>query len=256
MRRPIIAGNWKMNTTIDEAVSLVESLRDRFLGRENVDIVVCPPFPVLADVSKVLKESSIRLGAQNMHWEPQGAFTGEVSAKMLLTAGCQYVILGHSERRLHFGETDEGVQKKIAAALTAGLTPIVCLGERLEEREAGQTEEVVRRQLKKAIEGLSPEEMAKIVVAYEPVWAIGTGEAATPEMANDVHHYLRKVLKDQYSEQVAFTVRIQYGGSVTEENAASLLAQPDIDGALVGGASLKAESFARIIHIGSETMGG
>jgi triosephosphate isomerase len=256
MRRPIIAGNWKMNTTIDEAISLVESLRDLLPHRENVDIVVCPPFTMLADVCQALKRSSIRLGAQNMHWEPQGAFTGEVSAKMLLTAGCQYVILGHSERRHHFGETDEGVQKKVAAALISGLRPILCLGERLEERERGQTEEVVSRQLKKAVEGLSSEEMLKIVIAYEPVWAIGTGKAATPEMANDVHHYLREVLKDLYSEPVASSVRIQYGGSVTEENAASLLIQPDIDGALVGGASLKAESFARIVHVGSETMGG
>lgn len=248
MRRPIIAGNWKMNTTVEEAVSAAETLRDLLGDVRHVDVVICPPFTTLTEVSKVVKGSSIRLGGQNMHWEPQGAYTGEISAKMLLTAGCQYVILGHSERRLHFGETDQGVKKKVAAALAAGLTPMVCIGEKLEERESGQTERVVEGQLTKVVKGLSREEILKVVFAYEPVWAIGTGRSATPEMANGVHQYLRKLLQSLYDEHVASTVRIQYGGSVTAENAAQLLRQPEIDGALVGGASLKAESFSAIVH--------
>ena len=256
MRRAIIAGNWKMNRTIDEALSLVESLRTLLQDVQNVDIVVCPPFPALAEVSKVLEGTSIGLGAQNMYWEPQGAFTGEVSAKMLLTAGCQFVILGHSERRHLFGETDEGVNKKVTAALESGLIPIICIGERLEEREASQTEGVVERQLTGAVQGLSPEQMLKVVIAYEPVWAIGTGMAATPEMANDVHRYIRGLLRTMHDEGISSAVRIQYGGSVTDENAVSLLAQPDIDGALVGGASLKAESFAKIVRAGVEQTGG
>jgi triosephosphate isomerase len=256
MRRPIIAGNWKMNMTVDEATVFVQSLRDLLHDVGDVDIVVCPPYPALSGVSRILEGTSIGLGAQNMHWEPEGAYTGEVSARMLLTAGCQYVILGHSERRLHFGETDEGVNRKAASALTAGLKPIVCVGETLDERETDQTEEVVERQLRGAVEGVSPEEMVKVVIAYEPVWAIGTGKAATPEMANEVHRYLRELIQKLYGEQIASSSRIQYGGSVTEENAVSLLTQPDIDGALVGGASLKAESFAAIVRVGSEHMGG
>ena len=256
MRRPIIAGNWKMNMTVNEATVFVQSLRDLLHDVRNVDIVVCPPFPALADVSKILQGTSISLGAQNMHWELQGAYTGEVSAKMLLTAGCRYVILGHSERRLHFGETDDGVKKKVATALDSGLIPIVCVGERIEEREAGQTEQVVERQLAGAVQGLSQEEMSRIVIAYEPVWAIGTGRAATPEMADDVHRYLRELIQRMYGDKISSSARIQYGGSVTDENAVSLLTLPDIDGALVGGASLKTESFTKIVRVGYEHMGG
>ena len=256
MRRPIIAGNWKMNTTVTEAVALVQAVRDSIGDIRDVDVVLCPPFISLTHVWNVVSGSSIELGAQNMHWEPKGAYTGEVSAKMLLTAGCQYVILGHSERRLHFGETDEGVRKKLGAALAMGLTPIVCVGERLQERDSGRTEQVVERQLTAAAEGLSREEILKVIFAYEPVWAIGTGKAATPEMANEVHRYLRRLLRDLYDEDLAAAVRIQYGGSVTEENAAQLLAQSEIDGALVGGASLKAESFTTIVRISSQKREG
>jgi triosephosphate isomerase len=256
MRRLIIAGNWKMHTTVDESIALVREIQGLVRYRGAVDVVVCPPFPSLASVSRILEGTGIELGAQNMHWEPKGAYTGEVSAKMLLTVGCQYVILGHSERRLYFGERDEEVKKKVAAALGAGLIPILCIGERLEERESGQTEEVIERQLTKAVEGLFREEMINIVIAYEPVWAIGTGKSATPEMANDVHTYVRSLLKDLYDEDVASSVRIQYGGSVSEGNAAALLMQPDIDGALIGGASLKAESFSDIVQIGVQNRGG
>jgi triosephosphate isomerase len=234
----------------------VDDICDRVGDIGTVDIVVCPPFPALSTVRNRLEGTSVGLGAQNMHWENAGAFTGEVSARMLLTVGCQYVILGHSERRHLFSETDEAVGKKVKAALAAGLIPILCVGERLEEREAGKTEEVVERQVTAAVEALSREEMDRIIVAYEPVWAIGTGKSATPEMANDVHVHIRHVLKELYDEDLASGVRIQYGGSVTEDNAAALLTQPDIDGALIGGASLKAESFGSIIQIGSQTTGG
>lgn len=256
MRKAIVAGNWKMNKTLDEAIALARSLRDLLDAVHHVDMVVCPPYPTLSGVSEILKGSPIGVGAQNMHWESQGAYTGEVSAKMLLTAGCQYVILGHSERRLHFGETDDGVRKKVVAALKSGLVPIICVGERLDEREAGRTEQVVAKQLRGAVGGLSAEELLRGIIAYEPVWAIGTGRAATPEMANEVHTSLRRLLRELHGEGVASAVRIQYGGSVTEENAASLLRQSDIDGALVGGASLKAESFAAIVRAGSEHTGG
>lgn len=256
MRKPIIAGNWKMNTTVMESVELVKDIQSLVEDIPGIDVVVCPPFPSLSDVSRVLKGSSIGLGAQNMYWESEGAFTGEVSAKMILTVGCQYVILGHSERRLYFGETDEGVKKKVVTALAEGLVPILCVGEQSEERASGQTEQVVERQLTRAVDGLSREEMLKVIIAYEPVWAIGTGKSATPEMANEVHTYLRELLKSVYDQDVATGVRIQYGGSVTEDNAASLLSQTDIDGALVGGASLKAESFNKIVRIGSQSTGG
>ena len=256
MRRLIIAGNWKMNLTLDESTDLVREICKRVGHIENVDMVVCPPFPLLSGVAEVLKGTAIGLGGQNMHWEPKGPYTGEISARMLLTAGCRYVILGHSERRLHFGETDEMVKKKVAAALAAGLIPILCIGERLEEREIGKTEEIVEQQLSAAVQGLSREEVQRIVIAYEPVWAIGTGKSATPEMANDVHLQVRALLGSLYGEDTAARVRIQYGGSVNEENAAALLSQPDIDGALIGGASLKAEVFSTIIRIGSESTGG
>ena len=256
MRKPIFAGNWKMNTTVTESLDLANRVKGLMGDVTSVDVVVCPPFPSLLEVSKILKGSSIGLGAQNMHWEPMGAYTGEVSAKMILTVGCQYVILGHSERRLHFGESDEGVRRKVMAALEGGLTPIVCLGERMEERESGLTKQIVERQLSEVADGLRHTEMQNVIFAYEPVWAIGTGKSASPEMANEVHQYLRQLLKTVYNEDVASVVRILYGGSVNEKNAAALLLQPDIDGALVGGASLKAESFCEIIKRGSRGMGG
>ncbi len=256
MRRKIIAGNWKMNMAGEEARKLAQEIRDRLQGVRDADMLVCPPFPSLQDVGTILKGSSLGLGAQNMHWEPQGAFTGEVSARMLLTVGCQYVILGHSERRLYFSETDEQIRKKVAAALAAGLTPIVCVGETLEERESGQTGDVVGKQLKGAVEGLSREAMLRLIIAYEPVWAIGTGRSATPEMANDVHAFLRALVASLHRADVAEKIRIQYGGSVTEANADGLFSQPDIDGALVGGASLKPDIFSAIVSIGSQHMGG
>ncbi len=248
MRTKIIAGNWKMHTTPREAVSLVQALKARTVNIHRTEMVVCPPFVSLTAVAPLLAETRIGLGAQNMHWEDQGAFTGEISAPMLKDAGCQYVILGHSERRRYFGETDEKVNKKLQKALASGLTPIVCIGETLEEREAGKTFSVLQTQLSGGLRDLTPESAANIILAYEPVWAIGTGRNATPEQAQEAHGFLRSWIAESFGRPVADGMRIQYGGSVKPENAASLLRQPDVDGALVGGASLKAESFAAIIE--------
>jgi triosephosphate isomerase len=238
-----MAGNWKMNKTPAEAVELTRALLAEIGSTSNVERVLCPPFVALALVAPLLKGTGIGLGAQNLHWEKSGAFTGEVSAPML--AGlCQSVIVGHSERRQYFGETDETVNRKVKAALAHGLTPIICVGENLAENEAGRTGEVVTRQMRGAYAGLSVDDALKTIVAYEPVWAIGTGKAATPEGANAViAQYIRRLLNDLYSAEVSSAVRIQYGGSVTAANANALMAQPDIDGALVGGASLKADDF-------------
>jgi triosephosphate isomerase len=251
MRRPIIVGNWKMHKTGPEAVELVKELLDQISDVKEVDIVVCPPFTALESVAWVLGDGPVKIGAQDMHWADQGAYTGEVSAKMLLTSGCQYVILGHSERRSLFGESNSDVNKKLKAALANSLTPIVCVGEKLQEREAGQTEAVVQDHILGAFEGLSAVELPRIIVAYEPVWAIGTGKTASPEQANEVHAFIRDLLQSRFGESVAQKIRIQYGGSVKPENAASLLSQPDIDGALVGGASLDAASFVQIIRAAS-----
>lgn len=256
MRRKIIAGNWKMNMAGDEARMLAQGIRDRVQSVRHVEVLVCPAFPFLQEVGNVLRGSQVRLGAQNMHWEPQGAFTGEVSSRMLLTAGCQYVILGHSERRLYGGETDEQIRKKVAAALAAGLIPILCLGETLEERESGQTQRVVGGQLESAVQGVSREEMSPLIIAYEPVWAIGTGRSATPEMANEVHAFLRERAAGLWGTDAAEKIRIQYGGSVTETNAFGLFSQPDIDGALIGGASLKPDLFSTIVLMGAQHTGG
>jgi triosephosphate isomerase len=247
MRRPVVAANWKMNKTIAEAEALARELVAQVEPYVGVDRVICPPFVALTTVAPVLAGTSVALGAQNMHWEKSGAFTGEVSPAML--AGlCQYVILGHSERRQYFGETDENVNRKVKAALAYGLTPIVCVGENLAENEAGQTAEVVIRQMRGAYAGLSADDALKTVIAYEPVWAIGTGRAATPAGANAVIGlHLRGALADLYASAVADAVRIQYGGSVTAANAVELMTQPDIDGALVGGASLKPAEFAAIV---------
>jgi triosephosphate isomerase len=247
MRKFIIAGNWKMNKTPAEAVELTTALLPEIVDVVSVERVLCPPFVSLAAVASLLPEG-IGLGAQNMHWEKSGAFTGEISAPML--AGLvQYVILGHSERRQYFAETDESVNKKVKSALAHALTPIICVGENLAENEAGQTGAVVTRQVRAAYSGLGAEDALKTVIAYEPVWAIGTGKAATPEQANAVHaQHIRALLAELYSSEVAHQVRIQYGGSVTAANAESLMKQPDIDGALVGGASLKVADFAAIVR--------
>ena len=247
MRRYFIAGNWKMNLTRNESVALVEALKSGVASDNGVDIAVCPPAVYLDAVSAATADSPIGLGAQNMYHEPSGAFTGEVSAGMLTDIGCQYVILGHSERRHVLGETDADINKKVVAALAGGLTPILCVGEQLAEREAGQTAAVVKSQFEGSLAGISAEEASKLVIAYEPVWAIGTGKVATPAQAEEVHADLRSLLESTYNSQVADQVRIQYGGSVKPDNAGELLAQPNIDGALVGGASLKADSFLGII---------
>jgi triosephosphate isomerase len=247
MRKRIIAGNWKMNKTVAEAVELVKELKTMAETVQDVDMVVCPPFVNLAPVHDIIKESPIGLGAQNMHWEESGAFTGEISANMLKSSGCEYVILGHSERRQYFGETDNTVNKKLKAALAAELIPIVCVGEMLEEREADKTEQVVQTQVKGAFSGISKGDTENVVLAYEPVWAIGTGKTATPEQAQAVHALIRQLMRELYDQELADTIRIQYGGSMKPANAAELLSQPDVDGGLIGGASLKADSFMGII---------
>jgi triosephosphate isomerase len=234
-----------MHKTVGEAVELVRELRSRL--NTSVQVAVAPPFTALASVKMALQGSPIQLFAQNCHHEKQGAFTGEVSAPMLKEAGCEGVILGHSERRQYFGETDEGVARKLRAALEASLHPIVCVGETLAEREAGRTWEVVSRQIRGAFNGLQGDSIGRCTIAYEPVWAIGTGRTATTAQAQEVHGQIRGLLRDLGGVQVAEAVRIQYGGSVKPENAADLMSQPDIDGALVGGASLKADDFSRIV---------
>jgi len=247
MRHPFIAGNWKMNTNRASAVSLGEGLAKAVESVDGVDLAVCPPSVYLDAVSEAIKGSKIDLGAQNMYHEPKGAFTGELSGAMLVDIGCKYVILGHSERRHVMGETDADVNKKVIAALEAGLLPIVCVGELLSEREAGNTLRVIRAQFEGSLAGLSAEQMSKVTIAYEPVWAIGTGKVATIEQAEEVHLDLRKIIRGCYNDAVADEVRIQYGGSVKPGNASDLLTQPNIDGALVGGASLTVELFTGII---------
>ena len=251
MRRPIIAGNWKMHLLREEAAALVRQLRGT-CETDAVEVVVCPSYTALAAAAAALSGSRIGLGAQDVFWEPQGAFTGEVSPRMLVDAGCRYVIVGHSERRTHFGETDDTVRCKLAAARRHGLAPIVCVGETLAQREAGQTFEVLTRQLDGALAETASAEAAALILAYEPVWAIGTGRNATPEQAQEAHVFIRRWLAKRFDERAAESLRIQYGGSVTAANAASLLQQPDVDGALVGGASLKAESFAAIVKAAAE----
>jgi triosephosphate isomerase len=247
-RRPVLAGNWKMYKLQDEAVRLASALRGG-LGNALAtrDVVVAPPFTSIGVVAAALRGSGIGLAAQNVHFEKEGAFTGEVSAPMLKDAGCTHVIVGHSERRQYFGETDEGVARKAAAALAQGLTPIVCVGETLSEREGNRTMEVVGRQVDGALKGLSAEAMSGVLVAYEPVWAIGTGKVATREQAQEVHAFIRGRIASSHGMSTAEGLRILYGGSVKPDNVASLMAQPDVDGGLVGGASLTAESFLKIV---------
>ena len=247
MRTPIVAGNWKANKTVPEALDLVDALAKSVADVSDVQIVVVPPFTALYAVAERLKGTNVRVGAQNMYWEKSGAYTGEVTP-LMLQGVVDYVIIGHSERRKLFGETDETVNKRVHAALAYGLTPIVAVGETLEENEAGQTGAVVTRQMRGGYAGLTAEQALKTVVAYEPVWAIGTGRAATPEGANAVcRDFCRGTLVELYGDEVAQQIRVQYGGSVTADNAKSLFGQSDIDGALVGGASLKAADFTAII---------
>jgi len=246
-RKLIIAGNWKMNKTVAEALTLVNNLKLELANIREVDIVVCPPFTALESVSKVILDSNIRLGAQNMSEQNFGAFTGEICAGMLKEFSVRYVILGHSERRQYQKESDALIAKKAAAVLAASLKPIVCVGETLAEREGGKTEKVLDTQVRGSLAGLTKEQMAETIIAYEPVWAIGTGKTATTKQAQDTHAFIRSVLVKMFDNAVAKKVRIQYGGSVKPANAKELMSQPDVDGALVGGAALEARSFADII---------
>ncbi len=248
MRKPIIAGNWKMNKTPDEAKALIAALAPLVKDNSEVDVVVCPPFVCIPAAAEALKGTHIHLGAQNMHFEQSGAFTGEVSPAMLVSLGVEFVILGHSERRQYFGETDEGVNKKAKAALAAGITPIICVGETLEERETGITAEIVCKQTKLALLGMTEEQVAGLVIAYEPIWAIGTGKTATSEDANETIGTIRGAVAEVFGDDAAFKVRIQYGGSMKPSNAAELMAMPEIDGGLIGGAALKAEDFSAIVN--------
>ena len=248
MRSIMIAGNWKMYKSNSEAKELVEGLINNTKEIVKTKMIVCPPYTALALASDLAKGSGIQVGAQNMYWEEQGAFTGEISTEMIKSTGATFVIIGHSERRQFFGETDETVNKKLIAALQSELNPIVCIGESLEERESGVTNDVVGNQVEKALSGIDSESMKKIILAYEPIWAIGTGKTATPQQAQDVHKFIRSVLVKLYNNEVADEIVIQYGGSVKPDNASELLSQPDIDGALVGGACLKADSFSAIIN--------
>ena len=245
---PVIAGNWKMYKNVADSVALVKDLVPLVAAAQGREIIVCPSFTALAAVKPVIAGTNIKLGAQNLNWEVQGAFTGEISAAMLKEVGCEYVIIGHSERRQYFAETDENVNRKIKAAFAAGLTPIVCVGESLSEREAGITSTVVSRQVKIGLAGFTPEEAKSIIVAYEPIWAIGTGRTASSEDANAMCSFIRLTLTGMYGTSVADSMRIQYGGSVKPDNINELMTTSDIDGALVGGASLKSADFARIVN--------
>jgi triosephosphate isomerase len=246
LRKPIIAGNWKMNMSPSEAGLLAKDLRESLGNQEDVDVVVAPPFVSLYPVAEVLRGSGIALSGQDLFWEDKGAFTGAISPTMLLDVGCEYVIIGHSERRQYFGETDETVNRKVRAALVHGLLQIMCIGESLEQRENGETFKIVEAQLDGGLRDLQKEAIRSMVIAYEPIWAIGTGKTATPEQAQEVHAFIRDYLNNHFGPDVGGAVRIQYGGSVNPENIDDLMAKPDIDGALVGGASLKAANFTRI----------
>lgn len=252
-KRPLIAGNWKMYKTASEAVTLVQTLKAAAHMISDVTIVICPPFTALGEVSRVLKDTSIELGAQNMYAAPEGAFTGEISPTMLKDTGCRYVILGHSERRQYFKEDDILIHEKLKTALKYSLIPIVCVGETLAEREAKKHFDVVKTQFDDSLGRLEKEDIAKVVIAYEPVWAIGTGKTATPDQAEQMHSYLRRLLNERYGQEIGNRISILYGGSVNPDNTRSLMEKPNIDGALVGGASLKAESFAQIIQEAQQT---
>ncbi len=247
MRKPIIAGNWKMNKNVTESLELVKDLRFKLADVSDVEVVVCPPFTAIYSVYQFLKGSNIKVGAQNCYFEKKGAFTGEVSPSMLKEAGCTYVILGHSERRQIFKESDELINRKIRAVLSEDMLPILCCGETLEEREKNVTNDVIKKQLTGGLKGFTEDEMLKMVVAYEPVWAIGTGKTATKEQAQEVHKFIRDLIAKLYSQKTADAVRIQYGGSVKPDNVSILMSEPDIDGALVGGAALEADSFVKLV---------
>ena len=248
MRKPIIAGNWKMYKTFDEAVSFVDSVLDKIPSTEKVDSVICAPAIYLPTLVQVASESDLAIGAQNMHYENEGAFTGEISPAQLASIKVDYVILGHSERREYFNETDEAINKKVKAALVHNIVPIICCGETLEEREAGTTEKIVAAQITAALEGFTAQEVEHMVIAYEPIWAIGTGKTATADDANQVCGAIRSVVENLYNTETAQAIRIQYGGSVKPENIVELLSKEHIDGALVGGASLQAESYLKLLE--------
>lgn len=252
MKRPLITGNWKMHKTIAEAINLINIIKAGVHKVTDCDIVVCPPFTALAAISEQIRDTKIDLGAQDMFCETEGAFTGEISPLMLKDVGCRYVILGHSERRQIFKETDELINKKVMAALKYNLVPILCLGETLEERDARHAFEVVKSQFDRSLKSLKPEEIERVVIAYEPVWAIGTGKTASPEQAEQMHSYIRRLLNEQYGESLGQKIQIIYGGSVKPDNIAQLTAKPNLDGALVGGASIKAESFIQIVTNASQ----
>ncbi len=247
MRKSVIAGNWKMNNDLGESQKLVSEILNGLGNDDKCDVIVCPPFTSLNEVYSLIKDTNVKLGAQNMYFKDNGAFTGEISAGMLKAVGCDYVIIGHSERRTYFGETDELINDKIRKAISCDLKPIFCVGELLEQREAGITNDIVKGQLINGLQGITADEIENIIIAYEPVWAIGTGKTATPDQAQEVHQFIRGIISDMYSAEVAANLIIQYGGSVKPENASALLSRPDIDGALVGGACLKADSFLSII---------
>ena len=248
MRKPIIAGNWKMNNTQAEAVALVNAIKPLVKDAKKVDVVVCVPYTCIEKVKKAVRGSKIKVGAENIAWADKGAFTGEISAAMLKEVGAEYVIIGHSERRQYFGETDKSVNMRTVQALKNDFKPIVCVGETLEERESGKTNDVLKTQVAGAFEGFTEEDIKKVVIAYEPVWAIGTGKTATSEQANDTIKFIRKTLAKMFSRPVANKVRIQYGGSMKPSNVKDLMGMSDIDGGLIGGASLKAEDFAAIVN--------
>ncbi len=247
MRKPIIAGNWKMHKTASEAVDFINQFKG-LMGNTDVEVALCVPFTQLWAVKEALKGSSIKIGAQNMHYEDKGPFTGEISAAMLKEIGIDYCIIGHSERRQYFGETDETINKKLHSAFKNDIVPILCVGESLEEREGSKTEEVVRRQVNADLKGLDAEQVSQLIIAYEPIWAIGTGKTATPEQANETIALIREIIKEMFNDEISEKIRIQYGGSVKPENASDIMNQEDIDGALVGGASLKPKDFIEIVN--------
>ncbi len=251
-RRPMIAGNWKMHKTCDEAAETATALLKRIRGADDADVMIAPTFTALERVAAALKGSGVFLGAQNLFWEKEGAFTGEISGAMLTSAGCTHVIIGHSERRQYFGETDETVNKRLKAALAAGLCPVLCVGETVNEREAEETFNVLDKQIKNGLDNLFSDDLGTLIIAYEPVWAIGTGKTASREQAQEAHAYVRSLVGNMYGDALAGAMRILYGGSVKPDNAQSLMEMPDIDGALVGGASLTADVFSRIIRFNDE----
>jgi triosephosphate isomerase len=247
MRKPLIVGNWKMNKTVTESIALIKDLLDLIKGYQETEVVICPPFTSLWVARELIEGSNIFLGAQNVYFQKEGPYTGEISARMLQNIGCSYVFLGHSERREYFQETSQEVAKKVRQVLAYGIKPIVCVGEKLEERESGKAEEIVREELEAIFPILKTTDVENVVFAYEPIWAIGTGRSATPSDANEMIKYIRELIKNEYDNKIAEEMRILYGGSVNPENIKSMMAEPDIDGALVGGASLQALTFSQLV---------